>query len=79
MILVSIAVVAFLIGFFGLVIWSKYNAKRYGHLNRRQSGIGLVDKNTAYSAEIMNLRYSSHVLVSVDKSGKIHSLKALDQ
>lgn len=79
MILVSIALAAFLIGFFGLFIWSNYNVKRYGHLNRRQSGIGLVDKNTAYPAEIMKLRYSSHILVSVDKSGKINSLKALDQ
>lgn len=79
MILVSIAMMTFLIGFFGLFMWSKYNVKRYGHLNRRQSGIGLVDKNTAYPEEIMKLRYSSHVLVYVDKSGKIHSLKALDQ
>ena len=69
----------FLIGFFSLKIWSNFNYKKYGHLNRRQSGIGLVDKNNAYSNEILSLRSSAHILVKVDKSGKIQEFKALDR
>lgn len=70
---------AFLIGFSALSHWAKYNYKKYGSLNRRQSGIGLVDKNNAYPSEILSLRTSAHIFVKVEKSGRIQEIKALDR
>lgn len=74
-----LVILSMLVGGLSLNLWSQYNIKRYGHLNRRQSGIGLVDKNNAYPPEIFALRMSSHILLDVDGQGKIRSVCALDQ